>query len=100
MTEARRIHVQKDDKTITLTFTSKDNTFTLYWTLKKHSLRVSIAGSDYRGHLCGVLGEDDGDTRNDFLTPDGVVVYDARVWKKLGNRGKKMRLTLSVYRRS
>ncbi|XP_002738811.1 BMP-binding endothelial regulator protein-like, partial [Saccoglossus kowalevskii] len=90
ITAARPIHVHEDDKKITLSFTSKDTTFTLHWTLKKHSLRVSISGSDYRGHLCGLLGDDDGDTRNDFLTPDGAVVNDATVfgeswkveWKK------------------
>ncbi|XP_006818617.1 alpha-tectorin-like [Saccoglossus kowalevskii] len=90
MTEARPIHVHKDDKTITLTFTSKDTTFTLHWTLKKHSLRVSIDGSDYRGHLCGLLGDDDGNSRNDFLTPDGDVVYDAtefgRSWEVEGKK--------------
>ncbi|XP_006817214.1 BMP-binding endothelial regulator protein-like [Saccoglossus kowalevskii] len=77
VTAARPIHVQEDDKTVTLTFISKDTTFTLSWTLKKHSLRVSTSGSDYRGHLCGLLGNDDGDTLNDFTKPDGAVVHDA-----------------------
>ncbi|XP_006811412.1 BMP-binding endothelial regulator protein-like [Saccoglossus kowalevskii] len=82
VTAARPIHVLEDDKTVTLSFTSKDTTFTLYWTLKKHSLRVSISGSDYRGHLCGLLGNDDGEPLNDFITPGGAVVHDAAEFGK------------------
>ncbi|XP_006812190.1 BMP-binding endothelial regulator protein-like [Saccoglossus kowalevskii] len=77
ITDAKAIHVQEYDNTITMTFTSKDTTFTLSWILKKHSLRVSLSGSDYRGHLCGLLGDADGDTRNDFLKPGGDVIHNA-----------------------
>nr|XP_002734998.1 PREDICTED: IgGFc-binding protein-like [Saccoglossus kowalevskii] len=70
------IHIKEDEHLITLMFKSKDTTFTLEWTLSKHLLKTTISGTDYNGKLCGLLGNADGDKRNDFQTPDGIEVSD------------------------
>nr|XP_006817087.1 PREDICTED: alpha-tectorin-like [Saccoglossus kowalevskii] len=76
-TAAQAIYVQHEDKKTKLSFISMDTKFTLNWTVKKHILSVSFTGSAYKNKLCGLLGNADGDTRNDFQTPDGAVVRDA-----------------------
>ncbi|XP_006823707.1 BMP-binding endothelial regulator protein-like [Saccoglossus kowalevskii] len=76
VTDAKAITIQQEDKSVKLQFTSKDTTFTFNWTLRKHTLDVSYAGSFYKGNLCGLMGNADGDTRNDFQKPDGSLAKD------------------------
>ncbi|XP_006816821.1 protein SpAN-like [Saccoglossus kowalevskii] len=76
-TAARSIRVQKEQNVVILEFTSNNTTFTLEWALRKHALKVNVQGATYNGRLCGLMGNADGDTRNDFQTPDGNVVLDA-----------------------
>ncbi|XP_077865807.1 von Willebrand factor-like [Saccoglossus kowalevskii] len=76
VTDAKVIQIQEEDKGIKLHFTSKDTTFTFNWTLRKHELYVSYTGSFYNGKLCGLMGNADGDTRNDFQKPDGSIAKD------------------------
>ncbi|XP_077869222.1 BMP-binding endothelial regulator protein-like isoform X2 [Saccoglossus kowalevskii] len=87
-TAAQAINVQHEDKKIKLSFISKDTKFTVNWTVKKHILNVSFSGNAYNNKLCGLLGNADGDTRNDFQTPDGAVIRDAvefgESWKVKG----------------
>ncbi|XP_077869177.1 BMP-binding endothelial regulator protein-like isoform X2 [Saccoglossus kowalevskii] len=82
------IHVQENNDLITLAFTSKYTTFTLEWTPRKHMLKASFSGTDYNGKLCGLMGNADGDTRNDLQTPDGFEVKDVTAfgesWKVKG----------------
>nr|XP_006817176.1 PREDICTED: IgGFc-binding protein-like isoform X2 [Saccoglossus kowalevskii] len=77
VTDAKHITIQEEEKNIKLHFTSKDTTFSLNWTLRKHALDVSYNGSFYNGKLCGLMGNADGDPRNDFQKPDGSIVKDA-----------------------
>ncbi|XP_006824947.1 kielin/chordin-like protein [Saccoglossus kowalevskii] len=85
VTAVNSIFIEEKDKTIMLHFTSKDMTFTLDWTLRKHILKVSYYGSFYRGKLCGLMGNADGDTHNDFKKPDGSTTKDVtefgETWK-------------------
>nr|XP_006824949.1 PREDICTED: von Willebrand factor-like [Saccoglossus kowalevskii] len=76
VTDAKVITIQEEDKSIKLHFTSKDTTFTLNWTLRNHALDVSYSGSSYNRKLCGLMGNADGDPRNDFQKPDGSIVKD------------------------
>ncbi|XP_006816822.1 protein SpAN-like [Saccoglossus kowalevskii] len=76
-TAARSIRVQNEQNVVILEFTSNNTTFTLEWALRKHALKVNVQGATYNGRLCGLMGNSDGDTRNDFQTPDGNVVLDA-----------------------
>ncbi|XP_006823914.1 zonadhesin-like [Saccoglossus kowalevskii] len=76
VTDSKVITIQEEDKNIKLHFTSKDTTFTFNWTLRKHVLDVSYNGSFYNGKLCGLMGNADGDTRNDFQNPDGSIAKD------------------------
>ncbi|XP_006818509.1 BMP-binding endothelial regulator protein-like [Saccoglossus kowalevskii] len=89
-TEARVITTQKKDKKIKLNFTSKNTTFTLEWTLRKHALSVTYDGSFYHGKLCGLMGNADGIAVNDFQKPDGSVAKDAdefgESWKVNGTK--------------
>ncbi|XP_006823026.1 alpha-tectorin-like isoform X2 [Saccoglossus kowalevskii] len=75
--DAKVITVQEDEKDIKLHFTSKDTTFFLKWTLRKHTLDVSYSGSFYSGKLCGLMGNADDDPRNDFQKPDGSITKNA-----------------------
>ncbi|XP_077869907.1 BMP-binding endothelial regulator protein-like [Saccoglossus kowalevskii] len=51
-------------------------------------LKASFSGTDYNGKLCGLIGNADGDTRNDLQTPDGFEVKDVTAfgesWKVKG----------------
>ncbi|XP_006814537.2 zonadhesin-like [Saccoglossus kowalevskii] len=76
MTDEKVITIQEEDKNIKLYFTSKDTTFTFNWTLRNHALDVSYNGSFYNGKLCGLMGNADGDIRNDFQKPDGSITKD------------------------
>ncbi|XP_077866724.1 BMP-binding endothelial regulator protein-like [Saccoglossus kowalevskii] len=76
-TAARVITVKEEDKNIILNFTSKNTTFTLKWTLRKHALSVTYDGSFYHGKLCGLMGNADGVAANDFQKPDGSDAKDA-----------------------
>ncbi|XP_006812791.1 kielin/chordin-like protein [Saccoglossus kowalevskii] len=90
VTMARAIRIQEAKNMITLEFTSNNTTFTLIWALRKHVLNVSVQGSAYDGRLCGLMGNADGDTHNDFQTPDGAAVLDAiafgESWRVTGQR--------------
>ncbi|XP_077869721.1 alpha-tectorin-like isoform X1 [Saccoglossus kowalevskii] len=77
VTDAKVITVQEEEKDIKLHFTSKDTTFSLKWTLRKHALDVSYSGSFYSGKLCGLMGNADDDPRNDFQKPDGTITKNA-----------------------
>ncbi|XP_006816613.1 von Willebrand factor-like [Saccoglossus kowalevskii] len=76
MTDAKVITIQQEDKNIKLHFTSKNTTFSFNWTLRLHALDVSYNGSFYKGKLCGLMGNADGDTRNDFQNPDRSIAKD------------------------
>nr|XP_006818364.1 PREDICTED: uncharacterized protein LOC100376273 [Saccoglossus kowalevskii] len=85
--EGKHINVENDGHMVTLSFTLKDSTFKMEWVGRKHSFHINFTGSRYLGKLCGLLGNADGDTRNDFQKPDGTVVHDANEfgesWKVL-----------------
>nr|XP_006823023.1 PREDICTED: zonadhesin-like isoform X1 [Saccoglossus kowalevskii]XP_006823024.1 PREDICTED: zonadhesin-like isoform X2 [Saccoglossus kowalevskii] len=90
VTDAKVITVQEEEKDIKLHFTSKDTTFSLKWTLRKHALDVSLSGSFYSGKLCGLMGNADDDPRNDFQKPDGSIAKNAiefgESWKVLNKK--------------
>ncbi|XP_006812801.2 von Willebrand factor-like [Saccoglossus kowalevskii] len=73
VTAAHAITIHVEDKKITMNFTSRKTTFTLDWTLRKHALSVSFYGSFYRGKLCGLMGNADGNALNDFQKLDGSI---------------------------
>ncbi|XP_006818512.2 zonadhesin-like [Saccoglossus kowalevskii] len=89
-TDARVITIQEKDKKIKLNFTSKNTTFTMEWTLRKHALSVNYDGSFYHGKLCGLMGNADGIAVNDFQKLDGSVAKDAdefgESWKVYGTK--------------
>uniref|UniRef100_A0ABM0MB26 Zonadhesin-like n=1 Tax=Saccoglossus kowalevskii TaxID=10224 RepID=A0ABM0MB26_SACKO len=85
MTDAKVITIQEDDKHIKLHFISKDTTFPFNWTLRKHVLDVSYNGSFYKGKLCGLMGNADGDTRNDFQKPDSNIAKQVLEFGETGN---------------
>ncbi|XP_077861872.1 von Willebrand factor-like isoform X1 [Saccoglossus kowalevskii] len=91
VTDAKVITIQEEEKNIELHFTSKNTTFTLNWTLRKHELDVSYSGSFYNGKLCGLMGNADGDTRNDFQKPDGSIAKD------VNDFGESWKLTEKKY---
>ncbi|XP_006825107.1 vitellogenin-like [Saccoglossus kowalevskii] len=73
-----------------LTFKLKDTTFKIFWTGRKHDFNIEFTGDYYRGKMCGLLGNADGDAKNDFQRPDGVIVKDAiefgESWKVPGKQ--------------
>nr|XP_006822479.1 PREDICTED: zonadhesin-like [Saccoglossus kowalevskii] len=75
--DSTAIQIQEKDSVITLTFTAKDTTYTLTWTMRKHILEASFSGTDYNGKLCGLMGYADGNKHNDFKTPDGTSTNDS-----------------------
>eukprot|EP00058_Branchiostoma_floridae_P017176 XP_002602664.1 hypothetical protein BRAFLDRAFT_72968 [Branchiostoma floridae] len=46
-----------------------------------HEVQVEVPG-DYSGQMCGLCGNYNGDTSDDYMTPDGTVVGD---WNTFGN---------------
>ncbi|XP_066299037.1 IgGFc-binding protein-like [Branchiostoma lanceolatum] len=46
-----------------------------------HSVKVKVP-SDYWGQMCGLCGNYNGDTSDDYMTPDGTIVGD---WTTFGN---------------
>nr|XP_002740854.1 PREDICTED: IgGFc-binding protein-like [Saccoglossus kowalevskii] len=73
VSKPRRIQIEEDGKMVVFSFKSHNTTFTLEWTLYRHVFDASFVGSDYNGKLCGLLGNADGDRRNDFVKPDGTL---------------------------
>ncbi|XP_077862599.1 BMP-binding endothelial regulator protein-like [Saccoglossus kowalevskii] len=41
------------------------------WNGKPHKVQVVLNGRELAGTVCGLLGNADGDTTNDFIKPDG-----------------------------
>nr|XP_006824159.1 PREDICTED: IgGFc-binding protein-like [Saccoglossus kowalevskii] len=86
----KRIRIEEDGKMVALTFTSKNTTFTLNWTLLRHVFDASFIGVDYNGKLCGLLGNADGDGHNDFVKPNGNIANDVdefgESWKVEGQK--------------
>ncbi|XP_077861981.1 kielin/chordin-like protein [Saccoglossus kowalevskii] len=81
--------VQEGDMAL-LTFKLKDTTFKIFWIGRKHVFNIEFTGDYYRGEMCGLLGNADGNAKNDFLRPDGVIVKDAiefgESWKVPGKQ--------------
>ncbi|XP_006816614.2 BMP-binding endothelial regulator protein-like [Saccoglossus kowalevskii] len=70
------ISVKEDGYMVKLKFMLSGTEFMLEWTLKKRIFTAKLSGSSYRGKLCGLLGNADGNSLNDFQKPDGIVVHD------------------------
>nr|XP_006822809.1 PREDICTED: uncharacterized protein LOC102802640 isoform X2 [Saccoglossus kowalevskii] len=71
-----KIKVTQHEEKIVLEFTQTDTLFRIDWTLRKHVWNISLSGSGYHGKLCGLLGDNDGDSRNDFRKPDGTAAMN------------------------
>ncbi|XP_077861977.1 vitellogenin-like [Saccoglossus kowalevskii] len=73
-----------------LTFNVKDTTFKIFWTGRKHVFNIEFTGDYYRGKMCGLLGNGDGDATNDFQKPNGVIVKNVtefgESWKVQGKQ--------------
>ncbi|XP_002732861.1 IgGFc-binding protein-like [Saccoglossus kowalevskii] len=72
----RHIDVSFNDNTVMISFTVKDTTFTLRWKGRKHIFTADVSGTAYHGKVCGLLGNADGDSHNDFMMSDGKVSKD------------------------
>ncbi|XP_006825109.1 uncharacterized protein LOC102806473 [Saccoglossus kowalevskii] len=86
----KNINIVHDGAKAILSFKLKDTTFKLLWTGKKHMFSIEFIGDYYRGKMCGLLGNADGDAKNDFQKPDGVIVKDViefgESWKVPGKQ--------------
>ncbi|XP_006813294.2 BMP-binding endothelial regulator protein-like [Saccoglossus kowalevskii] len=83
-----KINIVHDGDMAILSFNLKDTTFKIFWNGRKHTFNIEFTGDYYRGKMCGLLGDGDGNTKNDFKKPDGVVVKDIKEfgesWKVAG----------------
>nr|XP_006821612.1 PREDICTED: IgGFc-binding protein-like [Saccoglossus kowalevskii] len=72
-----KIHIIQSDENVLLSFTLKDTTFKIDWTLRRHIFSIDISGLDYQDKLRGLLGNYNGDSHDDFQKPDGTMASDA-----------------------
>ncbi|XP_002739642.1 C-reactive protein-like [Saccoglossus kowalevskii] len=88
LSKSEIIQAVETEEKIILSFTLKNTVFKVDWTLRKHIFTIDISGSDYRGKLCGLLGNYNGDSHDDFQKPDGTIADNAidfgESWKVLG----------------
>ncbi|XP_002731864.2 uncharacterized protein LOC100373759 [Saccoglossus kowalevskii] len=88
LSKSEIIQALKTEEKIILSFTLGNTVFKVDWTLRKHIFTIDISGSDYRGKLCGLLGNYNGDTHDDFQKPDGTIADNVsdfgESWKVLG----------------
>ncbi|XP_077861976.1 uncharacterized protein LOC144343130 [Saccoglossus kowalevskii] len=87
---SKNINIVHDGNMAQLSFKQKDTTFKIFWTGSKHTFAIEFTGDYYRGRMCGLLGNGDGDAKNDFQRPDGVIVKDVtefgESWKVTGKK--------------
>ncbi|XP_006811589.1 BMP-binding endothelial regulator protein-like [Saccoglossus kowalevskii] len=46
------------------------------WNGGTHRVRINLDNTDMHGHVCGLMGNADGNPDNDYIKPDGSIVYD------------------------
>ncbi|XP_070567296.1 BMP-binding endothelial regulator protein-like [Ptychodera flava] len=59
-----------------VTFKLSEAELVLEWYGRDHSLYATLTSADYIGKVCGLLGNADGDARNDFTKRDGDITKD------------------------
>ncbi|XP_002741144.1 uncharacterized protein LOC100369643 [Saccoglossus kowalevskii] len=86
----QHISINKDDHRVVISFTLHDSEFKMEWVGRKHTFHIDFTGEHYKGKVCGLLGNHDGNSLNDFQKPDGTVTHDANEfgdsWKVVGKK--------------
>ncbi|XP_070568459.1 BMP-binding endothelial regulator protein-like [Ptychodera flava] len=59
-----------------VTFKLSEAELVLQWYGRDHILYATLTSADYIGKVCGLLGNADGDDRNDFTKRDGELTSD------------------------
>ncbi|XP_077864370.1 zonadhesin-like [Saccoglossus kowalevskii] len=65
------IRIDSDDSTVSISV--NHYLMDILWDGRKHAFSAVISNTDYSGQVCGLLGNSDGDPRNDFQKRDGTL---------------------------
>ncbi|XP_006815065.1 BMP-binding endothelial regulator protein-like [Saccoglossus kowalevskii] len=83
----RNVNIVADDSRISIRVPMAN--LDILWEGRKHSFSASIYHPDYKGKICGLLGNADGDPLNDFEKSDGWLTYNITEFGESWNIAEK-----------